>query len=83
MSHFEEYKQELENPQAMALYRERVQERGFTMPGPENHEIDYDADQLMEYFEDRNKSKEDFEARTDYYFRDAQLGASKQQQYQR
>ncbi|MBP3784888.1 MAG: hypothetical protein J6I68_16760 [Butyrivibrio sp.] len=87
MSHFEEYKkakkQELENPQAMNQYRERVQGRDFTMPGPENHEIDYDADQLMEYFEDRNKNKEDFEARTDYYFRDALLGASKQQQYQR
>ncbi len=87
MSHFEEYKkakkQELENPQAMVQYRESVQGRGFTMPGPENHEIDYDADQLMEYFEDRNKSKEDFEARTDYYFKDALLGASKQQQYQR
>ncbi len=38
---------------------------------------DYDADQLMEKFEFRNRSEEDFEKRTEYYFKNTAVAAAK------
>ncbi len=39
--------------------------------------FDYDADQLMEYFENRNKDEESFQRRTDFYFRNEDKAQSK------
>ena len=85
MSHLEEYKearqQRFENPDSMQQYYNSVQQRN--MPADDQPQVTYDADQLMEYFEDKFQNEEDFAERTRYYFKDLELGQKKVQQYQR
>ncbi|WP_034452958.1 hypothetical protein [Butyrivibrio sp. AE2032] len=83
MSHFEEYKRAFKqrelDPQPLQTFYQNTAER--TLPGVNDYTIGYDADQLMQYFEDRNMNAEDFEARTKYYFQDQEYATRKEQQY--
>ena len=42
---------------------------------------DYDPDQLLKYFENRNKDAAEFEKRTKYYFTDQRVGEAKATRY--
>lgn len=45
--------------------------------------FDYDADQLMEKFENRNKDADSFFTRTKYYFKDSKVAQAKVERYRR
>ena len=84
-SHLEDYKkarqEQIQSPDSVNQFYNTVEQRGIRGWG--TRDIDYDADQLMEYFENRNKDEEGFEARKKYYFTDSRMGEAKIRQYQR
>ena len=78
MSKLEEYKKS-KSIAEQSLFYEAEKEK--ELPSEEGFDYKYDPDQLMEYYESRNESEEDFEKRTRYYFNDTVMANAKATRY--
>ena len=78
MSKLEEYKKPKSIAEQSLFYQA---EKEKELPSEEGFDYKYDPDQLMEYYESRNESEEDFEKRTRYYFNDTVMANAKATRY--
>ena len=93
MDGFERYKeakkqqeQRIEENQALNNFYAQKTNKGLELPNEDQTAsiFDYDATQLAQKFEDRNKGgAEDFKLRTEYYFTDTRLAEAKANKYNR
>ncbi|MBE5825948.1 MAG: hypothetical protein E7307_04855 [Butyrivibrio sp.] len=77
-----EFTQEQKQDLTDSYFARKGLNKTLRAPAPgenEGYTFDYDADQLMEYFENRNKDAEDnaFQTRTDYYFKNVENTSAK------
>ena len=78
MSKFEEYKKK---DSIVELSDFINVEKNKELPSEDEFSYKYDPDQLMEKYENRNESEEDFEKRTRYYFKDSAFARAKADRY--